>query len=248
MYLTRGQCPTELFPPNLGLSRCKVTTKAQVLKTHAQIIQMEELIAFFDTTLRTLLASPKESRSLLPSNSVAEPSSDLQNHEKQLSAALMRVNHVGEICAQALYAAQSLATKDPQLKEEFHLAAKDEFDHLAWTKNRLDELQSHASLLNPVWFAGAFGLGYAVGKLGGDKLSLGFLEETEKQVSEHLRSHLDRLPTKDSASREIVYQMIKDEEGHAKKARELGAEELPFPLKIAMKLSAKVMTTVAHYI
>jgi len=160
----------------------------------------------------------------------------------------MRVNHVGEVCAQALYASQALATQNKSLKQVFHSASLDEFDHLAWTASRLDELQAHKSYLNPLWYVGAFGIGYVTGKLGGDRLSLGFVVETERQVSEHLRTHLNRLPATDSVSRDVVKQMIVDEEGHAKMAEIRGAQELPPPVKYFMRLMAKVMTTTAHHI
>jgi len=160
----------------------------------------------------------------------------------------MRVNHVGEVCAQALYASQALATRNPQLKAYFRQASNEETDHLAWTEARLADLGARPSLLNPLWYAGAFGLGYVAGKFGGDALSLGFVVETERQVEAHLQEHMQRLPMADLASRAVVDQMQKDEAQHAADAQKAGAVPLPKPVIEAMKLAAKVMTTVAHRI
>ena len=157
----------------------------------------------------------------------------------------MRVNHVGEVCAQALYTAQALATKNAALRAHFTRASAEETDHLAWTKQHLDELGARPSLLNPLWYAGAFGLGLLAGRLG-DRVSLGFVVETENQVEAHLQSHLSRLPVHDHASRAIVAQMKDDEVRHAVDARRAGALELPAPARALMKAAAKVMTTVAH--
>ena len=167
--------------------------------------------------------------------------------ERRHAAALMRVNHVGEVCAQALYTAQALTTRDPGLRAQFERAAEEETDHLAWTAERLAELNDRPSLLNPLWYAGAFGLGLIAGRLG-DQASLGFVVETEKQVEAHLQSHLDRLPAADHASRAIVAQMKDDEAGHAAQAMAAGAIELPAPARALMRLAARVMTTTAHYI
>lgn len=167
--------------------------------------------------------------------------------DKALAGALMRVNHVGEVCAQALYASQALSTRNPALRQHFIAASKEEGDHLAWTRERLDELGTQPSLLNPLWYAGAFGLGLLAGRLG-DKISLGFVMETERQVEAHLASHLDRLPEGDHASRAIVAQMKDDEARHAQDAQGAGAFELPQPVKALMRASAKVMTATAHYI
>jgi ubiquinone biosynthesis monooxygenase Coq7 len=159
---------------------------------------------------------------------------------------LMRVNHVGEVCAQALYAAQALATRNPQLREQFVQASAEETDHLAWTEARLADLGARPSLLNPLWYAGAFAIGFAAGKLGGDGVSLGFVVETEHQVGAHLGEHLERLPAADLASRAVVAQMQADEAQHAADAQKAGAVDLSQPLREAMRLAAKVMTTVAH--
>jgi ubiquinone biosynthesis monooxygenase Coq7 len=168
--------------------------------------------------------------------------------ERREAAALMRVNHVGEVCAQALYTGQALACQSPALRAQLDEASREETDHLAWTKQRLDDLNDRPSLLNPLWYAGAFAIGYAAGKLGGDKVSLGFVVETERQVEAHLQSHMDRLPAADSASRAIVSQMKADEIAHAQMAQKAGAVELPAPVKALMQAAAKVMTTVAHRI
>ena len=216
---------------------------------------MDDLITSLDNALRTLFSKPTQNRSftapidnLNSSTAIRGTEKNLTEEEKALSGALMRVNHVGEVCAQALYASQGLATNNSSLKATFNEASKDEFDHLAWTEGRITELQSHKSYLNPLWYAGAFGIGYVAGKLGGDKVSLGFVAETERQVTEHLKSHLNKLPKGDLTSREIIKQMITDEEGHAKMAVNRGAKELPAPIKVLMRVAAKVMTSTAHYI
>jgi ubiquinone biosynthesis monooxygenase Coq7 len=157
----------------------------------------------------------------------------------------MRVNHVGEVCAQALYTAQAFATKNEALRAHFISASAEETNHLAWTEQRLKELGDRTSLLNPLWYAGAFGIGLLAGRLG-DRVSLGFVVETENQVEAHLESHLNRLPAGDHASRAIVAQMKDDEVRHALNAKELGAIDLPAPVKDLMKAFAMVMTTVAH--
>lgn len=159
----------------------------------------------------------------------------------------MRVNHVGEVCAQALYLSQAVATNSPELKRHFEAAAREEGDHLAWTRERLDELQDRPSLLNPLWYGGAFALGLIAGRMG-DKRSLGFVVETERQVEAHLQSHLSRLPAQDHASRAIVVQMKNDEAAHAAHALQLGAEELPAPVKTLMRFTARIMTTTAYYL
>lgn len=163
------------------------------------------------------------------------------------AAALMRVNHVGEVCAQALYTAQALGTRDPALRRHFERAADEETDHLAWTAERLQELGDRPSLLNPLWYAGAFAIGLVAGRLG-DRVSLGFVVETERQVEAHLETHMRRLPPGDHASRAIVAQMKDDEAAHAGQALAAGAVELPAPARALMRAAAKVMTTTAHYI
>ena len=171
----------------------------------------------------------------------------LSDAERRLSGALMRVNHVGEVCAQALYSAQALSTRNPMLRRGFEQAAREETDHLAWTRQRLRELGTHASLLNPLWYAGAFGIGLVAGRAG-DAVSLGFMAETERQVERHLAGHLEKLPEQDSASRAIVRQMKDDEAAHAASAEHSGGLPLPAPIRWAMRAAAKVMTTTAHHV
>lgn len=210
----------------------------------------DALLTAADTALRTLFAPPRAARPTpraVPSAIGPAKTPELSAEEKQLSAALMRVNHVGEVCAQALYTAQALTTPDPVLRRHFTHACNEETDHLAWTKQRLDELGSRPSLLNPLWYAGAFGIGLLAGRMG-NAISLGFVVETERQVEAHLDSHLERLPMADTASRAIVAQMSKDEAGHALDALDAGGTELPGPVKGLMRAAAKVMTTTAHYI
>jgi ubiquinone biosynthesis monooxygenase Coq7 len=177
----------------------------------------------------------------------AGETADLAPGDRRLSAALMRVNHVGEVCAQALYNAQTLATDDAALQRQFEAAAREESDHLAWTQRRLEDLDDRTSLLNPLWYAGAFGIGLLAGRLG-QGFSLGFLAETERQVEQHLQSHLEQLPATDHASRAIVQRMMEDEARHAADARAAGAVELSAPVKMAMRLAAKVMTRTAHHV
>jgi len=170
---------------------------------------------------------------------------ELTEPERRLSGALMRVNHVGEVCAQALYEGHALATRDPALRQFFRHAAQEEADHLAWTRERLDQLQARPSLLNPLWYAGALGLGYAAGRIS-DRSSLGFMRETERQVEAHLAEHLERLPPHDKASRAIVAAMKNDETIHAQQAALRGATELPAPVRWLMRSAARLMTTTAH--
>ena len=205
---------------------------------------MDRILGAFDQALRTLFAQPRGTRAcpVVP----AEPT-HLGAQEKRHAAALMRVNHVGEICAQALYTAQAMTTRNQALRAQFQDAAREENDHLAWTRSRLEELGSRPSLLNPLWYAGAFGIGLVAGRFG-YPVSLGFLVETERQVDAHLQGQLERLPPADHASRAIVAQMKADEAQHADHAQAAGAAELPAPVKMAMRAAAKVMTTTAHYV
>ena len=205
---------------------------------------MDSLLNAADSALRTLFAKPHAAQAC---PTLAEHSTQLDASESRSSAALMRVNHVGEVCAQALYTAQALSTSNPSLRAQFTQASLEETDHLAWTAQRLVELGARPSLLNPLWYAGAFGLGLLAGRLG-DKVSLGFVVETELQVGAHLQGHLDQLPVRDHASRAIVAQMRDDELRHAQAARDAGAIELPQPVKNLMRAAAKVMTTVAHHV
>jgi ubiquinone biosynthesis monooxygenase Coq7 len=166
---------------------------------------------------------------------------------KQQSAPLMRVNHVGEVCAQALYEAQALTARSADVRDRMQQASREETDHLAWTAERLTALGDRPSLLNPVWYAGAFAIGLAAGRAG-DAWSLGFLVETERQVEEHLASHLERLPVEDEASRAIVRQMKMDEAHHADMAQAAGGARVPAPVRWMMRRASKVMTTTAHFI
>jgi ubiquinone biosynthesis monooxygenase Coq7 len=206
---------------------------------------MDIFFSTLDNALRTVFAKHHAQR---PNPAQHINTVSLTEAERTEAGALMRVNHVGEVCAQALYASQALATRNPQLKAHFRQASNEETDHLAWTEARLADLSARPSLLNPLWYAGAFGLGYVAGKLGGDALSLGFVVETERQVEAHLQEHMQRLPMADLASRAVVDQMQKDEAQHAADALKAGAVPLPKPVIEAMKLAAKVMTTVAHRI
>lgn len=204
---------------------------------------LDHALAAADQALRTLFAKPQGN----PCPTVAHEVTQLSATEKAQAGALMRVNHVGEVCAQALYAAQALSTHNPALRQQFAEAGREESDHLAWTYGRLQELGSRPSWFNPVWYAGAFGLGLVAGRLG-DAVSLGFVVETERQVEAHLAGHLQKLPEADHASRAVVSQMMADEARHAQNAQRAGAVELPAPVKALMRGCAKVMTTTAHYI
>lgn len=198
-----------------------------------------------DAAIRTLAGAARAQRARPIGDSGA--AAPLSAAERRLSGALMRVNHVGEVCAQALYQAQALTARTPALRRQMAVAAREETDHLAWTEQRLRELGDRPSLLNPLWYAGAFALGLAAGRAG-DAWSLGFVVETERQVEEHLAGHLSRLPAGDAASRAIVAQMKEDEAEHGRAAQQAGAAPLPAPLRLAMRLAAKLMTTTAHRI
>ena len=204
----------------------------------------DALMIAADSALRTLSGANHAAR---PCPRPALADALLPPSDRRLSAALMRVNHVGEVCAQALYTAQALGTRDPELRRQLDHAAREETDHLAWTQQRLQELNGRASLLNPLWYAGAFALGLIAGRAG-DAVSLGFVVETERQVERHLDGHLQRLPAADGASRAIVEQMKLDEGRHAQAAESAGAAALPAPLRWGMRLAARVMTTTAHYV
>jgi ubiquinone biosynthesis monooxygenase Coq7 len=205
---------------------------------------MDRLLGAVDQALRTLFATPRGTR---PCPLVPAESTHLGEQERHHAAALMRVNHVGEVCAQALYTAQAMTSRNDALRAQLQKAAREENDHLAWTQARLEELGARPSLLNPLWYAGAFGIGLVAGRLG-DRVNLGFIVETERHVEAHLQGHLDRLPAADHASRAIVAQMKDDERAHADSAVAAGGAELPAPVKMAMRAAAKVMTTTAHYI
>jgi|SRR5208283_3357399 len=208
------------------------------------MMNFDSLIIAFDNGLRTLLA-PAHSARPHPDARMAE--TDLGAKEKQLAAALMRVNHSGEICAQALYQGQALTARNPEARAALEQAAAEETDHLAWTAHRVEDLGGRLSALNPLWYAGSFAIGATAGLLG-DKWNLGFLAETERQVEGHLDSHLDKLPADDVKSRAIVEQMKSDEARHAHTAVAHGAAELPQPIKIAMHAALRVMTRTAFWV
>ena len=205
-------------------------------------MNIDALIIQVDKGLRTLAGSPRAARPM-PAGE-GEPAA-LSPEERREAAALMRVNHCGEICAQALYQGQALASGNSALKRALEDAAREEEDHLAWAGQRIDELGGRTSLLNPLWYAGSLAIGFVAGKLG-DHWNLGFLKETERQVERHLQGHLDRLSPGDTRTRAVVAAMQHDEAGHARTAEALGARELPRPVKDAMAAAAKVMTTVSY--
>jgi 3-demethoxyubiquinol 3-hydroxylase len=203
---------------------------------------LQAMIVGFDRALRTLTGTARASR---PVPGALLPEAELSPEERRHAAGLMRVNHTGEVCAQALYSAQALVTRDPDIGARFALAAREEEDHLAWTQQRLDELSSRPSLFNPLWYAGSFAIGALAG-LAGDRVNLGFVVETERQVEEHLTSHLDRLPPQDEKSRAIVGTMRDDEARHADMAEAAGAMPLPRPVRDLMHAAAGVMKVVAY--
>jgi ubiquinone biosynthesis monooxygenase Coq7 len=204
----------------------------------------DKLITTFDKGLRTIFAASIAARPR-PDAHLDEPT--LDDASKTHAAALMRINHVGEICAQALYSGQALTSRNPQIVKALEHAADEETDHLAWCEARINELGGRKSLLNPVWYASSFTLGAIAGTLG-DKWNLGFLAETENQVSIHLQNHLNQLDETDIKTRTIVHQMQQDEAAHACEANQLGASELPAPIKAGMKLASKIMTKTAYYV
>jgi len=209
-----------------------------------QLPALDQLIVVFDRGLRTVFGPARSERPV--------PGEDLPEHELSAAqrghaAALMRVNHTGEICAQALYQGQSLTARNPDARSALEKAAREETEHLAWTERRLEDLGGRKSLLNPLWYAGSFAIGAAAGLLG-DRVNLGFLAETERQVVAHLDRHLTRLPAEDRKSRAVVEQMKVDEAGHATTALRYGAMELPRPAQDAMRLASKVMTGTAYWI
>ena len=205
---------------------------------------IDPFLSAADSALRTLSGADTAGR---PRPQAPAGPVELDAAQRRLAGALMRVNHVGEVCAQALYSAQALSTRDPALRRQFEHAAREETDHLAWTQDRLRELNARPSLLNPFWYAGSFAIGLLAGRAG-DAISLGFVDETERQVEQHLDSHLQRLPAEDTASRAIVSQMKADEARHGAEARAAGATPLPPPVRWAMRLASKVMTTTAYRI
>jgi ubiquinone biosynthesis monooxygenase Coq7 len=218
---------------------------------HRHTSLTDALIGSADAALRTVF-SARSGNANLPDRALeTQGIAPMNDAQKTLSGALMRVNHVGEVCAQALYNAQAFGARafsgNEVLAQHFEAAGKEEGDHLAWTRMRIDELGGRPSLLNPLWYAGAFGLGLLASRMG-ERVSLGFVVETERQVEAHLAQHMERLPANDLSSRALVARMKEDEARHAREAQHAGAAELPLPAKLAMKAAAKVMTTVAHRI
>ena len=208
---------------------------------------LDRVISAADRALRALFAPPAAARPTpTPAGGQASPTDpELTPEERRESAALMRVNHAGEVAAQALYHAQALFARDPQVRDFMEKAAREETDHLAWCEARLSELGDRPSLLKPFWYAGSFGIG-ALAALLGDETSLGFVAETERQVEGHLKSHLERLPANDARSRAIVTAMSEDEAGHGRQARDAGGVDLPGPVRELMRRTAQVMTHTAY--
>jgi ubiquinone biosynthesis monooxygenase Coq7 len=205
---------------------------------------LDRFITDFDSALRAVAAVSHAGRPT-PAADVAEHPMD--DSARRHSAGLMRVNHVGEVCAQALYQAQARFARSDAIRTQFLEAGKEEEDHLSWTAQRLRELGSRPSLLNPLWYAGAYALGAVAAKLG-DPYSLGFVVETERQVEAHLNGHLSSLPAEDAKSRAVVKQMGEDEAAHGATAKALGAKEVPPLAQKGMRAAAKIMTTTAYYI
>ena len=206
------------------------------------MISLDRLIGEFDRALRAVAGVAQASR---PSPAERLPENPICEEERAHAAALMRVNHVGEVCAQALYQGQALTARDPATRQALDGAAREEEDHLAWSAERIRELNGRLSLLNPLWYAGSFAIGAAAGLLG-DRWNFAFLAETERQVEEHLARHLEALPLEDERTRAVVEAMRADEARHRQTALGLGAAELPEPVRRAMRLASKVMTTVAY--
>lgn len=206
---------------------------------------LDQLIVQFDQALRTLVPGSSTARRPSPANTL--PEAELETPQRQHAAALMRINHTGEVCAQALYQGQALTARLPDIRDAMEHAAQEEIDHLAWCEQRLQALDSRTSFLNPAWYAMSFGLGAAAG-LAGDKWSLGFVAETEQQVCEHLRDHLEQMPAEDARSRAVLGQMLIDEKIHGETARQAGGAELPMPVKLGMTLMSVVMKKLAYRI
>jgi len=202
----------------------------------------DRLIGEIDRAVRAIAGVANAARS---SPAEGKPEAEMAEKDRAHAAALMRVNHVGEICAQALYQGQALTARDPHARAQLEQAAQEEQDHLAWSADRIRELGGRPSLLNPFWYAGSFAIGALAGALG-DRWNLAFLAETERQVEEHLTGHLEALPAADERTRAVVTAMREDEAKHRATALGLGAAELPSPAKAAMRLASKVMTTVAY--
>jgi ubiquinone biosynthesis monooxygenase Coq7 len=205
--------------------------------------RLDRLIVQFDQALRTLVPGSSTQQRPSPARQVQEQT--LSDSERKTAASLMRINHTGEVCAQALYQGQALTAKLPNVRQSMEAAAQEEVDHLAWCEQRLQELESRSSVFNPAWYAMSFGLG-AVAGLAGDKWSLGFVAETEEQVCEHLKDHLVQLPANDLKSKAVLQQMLIDEKKHGESARKAGGEPLPIPIKLAMQSMSVLMKKAAY--
>ncbi len=210
-----------------------------------QFTPLDHIIGFVDQGLRSAFVTPNRSTRENPAEKAN--TTIMTSKEKKHSAGLMRVNHVGEVCAQALYQGQAITARTDDVKKAMQQSADEEVDHLVWCHERLQELGSRVSYLNPLWYFGALSIGLAAGVVG-DKWSLGFVAETENQVVKHLNDHLKHLPKHDDKSREILLQMVEDEEHHATVAYEIGAVDLPIFIQQAMRMASKIMTTTAYWI
>jgi len=208
---------------------------------------IDTMISLTDRAIRTLTPGTQPQTRAHPEPTIPQEPAPLTKIERKHSAGLMRVNHSGEVCAQALYQGQSLTAKLPEIRKEMKQAADEEMDHLAWCEQRLDNLGSHTSLLNPVWYGLSFALGAGAGLIS-DKISLGFVAATEQQVCKHLKNHLENLPSNDYQSKAVVSQMLDDEAEHADTALKAGGADFPRPVKTAMSAVAKVMTTLSYRI
>ncbi len=205
---------------------------------------VDRCVLEFDKVLRLILGEPVARR---PSPAESIPEENLNDEVRRHAAALMRVNHCGEVCAQALYQGQSLASSNENIKGALAKAAREEADHLAWSAQRVRELGGRLSLLNPLWYAGSLALGYAAGRLG-ERWNLGFLAETERQVEQHLQGHVEKLGGRDAKTRAVIESMQREEAGHRRTAETLGARELPEPARLGMRLAARLMTTLSYWI
>jgi 3-demethoxyubiquinol 3-hydroxylase len=208
---------------------------------------LDRSLAALQRAVQTVSGRSIASRPYPPLETAEAQPAPLSEADRRRSAALIRVDHVGEVCAQALYEAQALGAHQEPVRAALERASREEVDHLAWTRKRLEELEDRASLLNPFWYAGAFAIGLAASRFG-DRISLGFVVETERQVEQHLLGHLERLPPQDHASRAIVAQMREDERRHGLAASDLGGIDLPAPARFAMRMAARVMTASAYYV
>jgi len=214
------------------------------LNATGQLDFTDKMVSILDTGLRTLLNNPAVTERKNPASDF--PEIDLDEQQKQHLAGLMRVNHCGEVCAQGLYQGQSLTARDPEVREKMQQSAIEENEHLSWTADRIHQMNSHTSLLNPLFYLGSMAIGTVAG-IAGDKWSLGFVAETERQVVRHLESHLQQIPANDRKSRSILQTMRDDEQHHATKAVEYGAADLSEPIRQWMKATAKIMTKTVYW-